>query len=296
MWIDVAFSGGGVKAFAFPGAIEVLEQAGFQFKRTAGTSAGAIVAALLASGYTSEEVKKVMETMEPGKLLDSPERIRFPFYRWLRVYFKMGIFSGHSLENWLKDLFAAKGVTQFSDLPPGALRVVVSDLSKGKMAVLPDDLKDYGIDPGSFSVARAVRMSAGLPFFFEPVSLYDGNGERSLMVDGGILSNFPIWIFDDEEKVLPVRPFLGLQTIDDEEIDRIPKKIKNAADMFRGLFSAMHEAHDKKTISKLKGSNILFIPVKHIETKDFDITRNEREQLYKLGADQARKFLKKWTY
>lgn len=295
MWIDIVFSGGGVKGFAFAGALEVLEQSGYRFKRAAGTSAGAIVAALLAAGYSSAEMKEAMEQMNPHQLLDPPERLRFPFYKWLRIYFKMGLYSGNHLEKWLAKLLAAKGVAQFSDLPADSLKIIVSDVSKGKMVVLPDDLKNYGMDPRSFSVARAVRMSAGLPFFFEPVSLFDGNGERSLIVDGGILSNFPLWIFDKENE-LPERPFLGLQTLDREMLAQEPKKAKNAVDLFHRLFTAMREAHDEKTIAKLKGSNIVFIPVDKVNTKDFQISEDERKRLFQIGAEQTRLFLKKWSF
>ncbi|MDD9149285.1 patatin-like phospholipase family protein [Sporolactobacillus sp. CQH2019] len=295
MWIDVVFSGGGVKGFAFVGALEMLERSGYRFKRAAGTSAGAIVASLLAAGYSSAEMKKIMEQLNPHRLLGVPNRMVFPFYKWLRIYFKMGLYSGDFLERWLEKLLSAKGIAKFSDLPEGSLKIIVSDVSKGKMAVLPDDLKDYGMNPGSFSVARAVRMSAGLPFFFEPVSLFDGNGERSLMVDGGILSNFPLWIFDPGNE-LPVRPFIGLQILSRETYVQEPKKIRNAVELFHGLFTAMGEAHDEKTIEKLKESNVVFIPVNRVNTKDFQVSREERERLFRIGAEETSRFLKKWSY
>ena len=61
------------------------------------------------------------------------------------------------------------------------------------MVVLPEDLPDYGIDPDRFEIARAVRMSISIPYFFEPVIV-----KKHVFVDGGILSNFPMWIFDRE--------------------------------------------------------------------------------------------------
>ncbi|MFT8709395.1 MAG: patatin-like phospholipase family protein, partial [Sporolactobacillus sp.] len=119
MWIDIVFSGGGVKGFAFVGAIDQLERAGFQFKRAAGTSAGAIVAALLAAGYTSAEMKELMETMDTSQLIDSRSPVSFALFKWLRVYFRMGLYKGDSLEKWLLDVLAGKGVHRFADLPSG---------------------------------------------------------------------------------------------------------------------------------------------------------------------------------
>lgn len=295
MWIDIVFSGGGIKGFAFAGALEVLEQSGYRFKRAAGTSVGAIVAAMVAAGYSSAELKKLMEEMDTGRLLDPPALLRFPFYKWLRVYFKMGLYNGDDLERWLEKILSRKGISRFSDLPRGTLKIIVSDVTRGKMVILPDELTEYGIDPLTFSVARALRMSAGLPFFFEPVPLYDKNGGKSLIVDGGILSNFPLWIFDSENK-LPVRPFLGLQITNHPFPDQEIKKIGNAVDLFRGMFTAMREARDEQTIEKLEGSNIIAIPVTHVQTKDFQISKEERARLYRIGSEEARRFLKKWSY
>lgn len=293
VWIDIVFSGGGVKGFAFAGALSQLEKSGYQFKRAAGTSAGSIVAALLMAGYSPAELETIVSEMNTGKLLDASAESRFPFFRWLRVYFKMGLYRGDLLEQWLMEMLAHKGVSTFSDLPEGALRVVASDVSRGKMVVFPNDLVEYGVDPNAFSVARAVRMSAGLPLFFEPSALFDENGKRSLIVDGGILSNFPIWLFDREAD-LPVRPFLGLRIVDAKEENYT--NVKNAAELFRGIFTAMHNAHDERTTDKLKDSNIISIPVTHVETRDMEISVSERKRLFRIGAEETRQFLQKWSF
>src|SRR5207248_938972 len=80
------------------------------------------------------------------------------------------------------------------------LVVIVSDISRGKMLRLPWDYSELcGIDPDTQLVADAVRASASIPFFFEPVRLSCGGGhvEHDItLVDGGLLSNFPVEIFD----------------------------------------------------------------------------------------------------
>ncbi|TCP31167.1 NTE family protein [Scopulibacillus darangshiensis] len=295
MWIDGVFSGGGVKAFAFVGALEVLDKAGFRFRRLAGTSAGSIVAGLLAAGYTSKEIHKHMEAMQPSIFLDQQKSLfKLPFLKWLTLYWRMGLYRGNVFEKWMRDLLRAKGVDAFGDLPPDTLKIIVSDISRGKMVVLPDDLTHYGIDPAKFSVARAVRMSCSLPFFFEPVPLYNQRGEKCLIVDGGVLSNFPLWLFDKGD-TLPVRPFLGFQLSGRSDM-LVAKKIKNAVDLFQGLFSTMREAHDAKYISKYAASNIIFIPVDDVQTSDFKLSDKDRDKLVDIGKKRAEQFLKKWTY
>ncbi|PJI08961.1 MULTISPECIES: patatin-like phospholipase family protein [Clostridium] len=61
--------------------------------------------------------------------------------------------------------------------------------------ILPDDLRKYNIDPMEFSIAKAVRMSCSIPLYFTPYILKN-TSPYSFIVDGGLLSNFPIWIFD----------------------------------------------------------------------------------------------------
>ena len=59
MLIDGIFSGGGIKGFALVGAFQVLEEKGYEFKRVAGTSAGAILASFIAAGYTRKEIRSI---------------------------------------------------------------------------------------------------------------------------------------------------------------------------------------------------------------------------------------------
>ena len=59
----------------------------------------------------------------------------------------------------------AKGIRTFADLPPGKLLITASDISDGTILVLPDDIRRFGIDPNTFEVAKAVRMSCSIPYF-----------------------------------------------------------------------------------------------------------------------------------
>ncbi|UOR13880.1 patatin-like phospholipase family protein [Halobacillus amylolyticus] len=293
MNIDGVFSGGGVKALAFIGALEVLDENDYHFRRVAGTSAGAIIACLIASGYQAKDLKKILFDLSLEKLTDEPlpERI-FPFSKWLLLYFRMGLYKGNRLENILEKWLEQKGVRTFADLPSGSLKVICSDLTLGKMVVIPDDLKDlYGIDPSTFSVAKAARISAGLPYFFMPVKLHGKKG-KSLLVDGGVLSNFPIWLFENEHGKRK-RPILGMQLSDPP--DELPEqKIKNAIQMFHALFRTMKKAHDARYISEDTSRDVIFIPVKGIETTDFLMNNEQKEKLISIGKEKAEQFLWRW--
>jgi len=290
MEIDGVFSGGGVKAFAFIGALQVLSEKGYTFKRVAGTSAGSIVAAFIAAGYTVQEMEKALEELDTKSLLDAPKFSKtLPFMKWLNLYIRLGLYKGKALEKWLWKKLAEKNVYTFGDLPKDSLKVVISDLTNGRMIVLPDDLHLYGKDWREFSVAKALRMSCGIPFFFEPVKIYNGNGD-SIFVDGGVLSNFPLWIYDNGKRV---RPILGLK-LSSPASEIPPQKINNGLHLFEALFKAMMNAHDNRYISRRHEKNIIFIPVEHYNATQFDLDEDAKEQLIQLGRTKAEQFLKYW--
>ncbi|NYF24893.1 patatin-like phospholipase family protein [Sporosarcina sp. JAI121] len=292
MWIDGVFSGGGLKGFALVGAYQVLEEKGYQFKRVAGTSAGSILASFIAAGYTAKEIEVLLDDLDVSSLLD-PRRTLFPmpFMKWLNLYWRLGLYQGIALESWFMEKLAAKGIYTFSDLPSGSLKLIASDLTNGRMLVLPDDLEQYGISAQAFPIARAIRMSCGIPFFFEPVKLKDGSGE-TIIVDGGVLSNFPLWIFDDESGKKQ-RPVLGLKLSHSQ--DEMPAhKIDNALELFEALFSTMKNAHDEKYISRKHEKDIIFIPVDGYSATQFDLDEETKMALMEKGRNSTKQFLKMW--
>ncbi|WP_144510318.1 patatin-like phospholipase family protein [Bacillus sp. FJAT-22090] len=290
MLIDGVFSGGGMKGIALVGAYQVMEERGYKFKRVAGTSAGAILACFIAAGYTGKEIEDIMCEQDFQTLLDPRKTILpIPFMKWMNLYWGLGLYQGKALENWFLEKLAVKGIYSFSDLPSGTLKLVASDLTNGKMIVLPDDLERYGVSPESFPVARALRMSCGIPFFFEPVRLRVGTGD-TIVVDGGVLSNFPMWIFDNGNKE---RPILGVKLSGSSEETK-PHKIKNGLQLFEALFSTMKNAHDERYISRKLEKNVIFIPVDEYSATQFDLDREMKTKLLEKGRKRATQFLKMW--
>ncbi|RYG74669.1 hypothetical protein EU245_00325 [Lentibacillus lipolyticus] len=294
MKIDGVFSGGGVKAYALFGAIQRVSAHNYSFERVAGSSAGAIIASLLAAEYSIDEMEGLVEELDVREFLDPPRWTSFiPFSKWLSLYFQLGLYKGNQLENWLYKHLARKGVYTFRDLKPGYLKVIVSDISLGKLVVIPDDLQRiYGIEPNSFPVAKAVRMSAGFPYFFIPEKLRGRKKRKSLIVDGGLLSNFPLWVFEDGRRQYK-RPVLGVKLSGYPEQNG-PREIGNALDMFHALFSTMLHAHDARYVSKSDKHHIIFIPVDNIGATDFKLTDELKRQLIDIGRRRANAFLERW--
>lgn len=294
MYIDGVFSGGGIKGFALIGALQAIEEKGFLFRRLAGTSAGAVISAFIVAGYTSRDIFEMMNELELEHLLDERRTI-LPagLTKWLCLYWRLGLYKGEKLEKWVETKLKDRGVYTFADLPPHSLRIIASDLTNGKILVLPDDLPHYGISPERFSIAKAVRMSCSLPYFFEPVKL-KSLGETIVVVDGGVLSNFPIWLFDHEARP-KVRPVLGVKLSPKEE-EQAKNKINNAIDLFGALFETMKDAHDARHISKRHEKNIIFLPVKQVVLTEFQLSDETKWELIQLGKEEASKFFRKWCY
>lgn len=295
MEIDGVFSGGGVKGIAIIGAVAGIEQKGFTFKRLAGTSAGSIIAAFVAAGYKSDEILNMMDEINLTDFLDARKAyVLAPITKWLMLYWRLGLYKGVVLEKWIAAKLAVRGIRTFQDMPPNALRVIASDLTNGRLVVLPDDLPKYGYAIETFPVAKAIRMSCSIPYFFEPVKLraIDGN---NVFVDGGVLSNFPMWLFD-KENIKKVRPVLGVKLSHGDQNHQPKNKIRNAIGMFEALFETMKDAHDSRYISRKHEKNIIFIPTEGILATEFGLTEERKLALFELGKKQADIFFKKWCY
>ncbi|GGK02597.1 hypothetical protein GCM10007063_26150 [Lentibacillus kapialis] len=294
MKIDGVFSGGGVKAYAFLGALKQVYDHDHSIVRVAGSSAGAIIAAFVASGYQFSEIDELIQELDTKKLMDPPKWTTFiPFSKWANLYYQLGLYKGNKLEKWVHKQLARKNIHTFYDLKSGYLKMVVSDISLGKLVVIPDDLdRIYGLNPDDFPVAKAVRMSAGFPFFFMPKKIFSETNRESLIVDGGLLSNFPLWVFKDDNN-RSKRPVVGMKLSGNPEQEK-PDDIKNAIEMFQAVFSTMLNAHDARYVSTTEKNNIIFIPVDHVDTTDFELNPTTREQLIRIGEERAEAFLKYW--
>lgn len=293
MIIDGVFSGGGMKGYALVGAFQVLEEKGFTFQRTAGTSAGSIIAAFIMAGYTGNEIETLMMEMDTTILLDERIGGNIPFAKWLLLYWKLGLYKGDKLEEWIAEKLALKGICTFGDLPADSFRIIASDVTNGVIVVLPDDLKKYHIDISTFPIAKAVRMSCSIPYFFEPVKLTNKK-PYTYIVDGGVLSNFPMWLFD-KENVKKIRPVIGVKLSDNKD-ELPPRKIDNAIEMFGALFETMKDAHDNRYISRKHERNIIFIPTKNVSATEFDLSVKKKLELIQLGRMSAQVFLRSWAY
>ena len=225
---DLVLEGGGIKGLGLVGAVLRLMRDGYTFPRVAGTSAGAIVAAFVAAGITAEELADVMDRLDYRRVPDrAPPGIPL-VSEGISLLGNRGAYEGDYVRDFVHEELARLGVTTFGQLrrtdrradrnlePYRRYKLVVTatDVTRGRLLRLPWDYGRLNLDPDEQLVADAVRASMSIPLYFEPVTLRDGTtGEPTTLVDGGVLSNFPIEIFDRTDSANPRWPTLGVKVI-----------------------------------------------------------------------------------
>lgn len=266
MITNAVFQGGGVKGIALVGALEKLEEIGARFDAVSGTSAGSIVAALYAAGYTAGEMKSILVKLDFSQLLD-PFKFKYPFFLRNR-----GLYKGGKLYDWIYRLLAEKQIYTFSDLESTDLKIVAADLTNHELLVF-----DRNSNP-NLKIAEAVRMSLGIPLFFKPYPF----GEK-IVVDGGVLSNFPLFTFNDPDATL------GLKIV--SESLTIPKAPRSIMQFLWSIVETMMDAHDKEEVQRSGQTNIIEIGNAGISSVKFGLSNSEKEQLFKNGYFAASKFI-----
>ncbi len=313
---DAVFEGGGVKGIGLVGAVTAMEEAGYTFAHLAGSSAGAIVSALLAVGYTSGEIRAELDKLDYTRFQQEGFLDRLgPLGKSLSLGLNFGIYSADYFEGWMAELLRRKGKETFGHIRTGMgqgrydyrFHAIASDLSDRKMLVLPGALLDFGIDPDAYPIAKAVRMSMSIPLYFEPFFLRDAAGREHLIVDGGLLSNYPIWLLDDGSEAL-LRPTFGFKFDDDGKgpCGTETCQIKTIADYGVALLKTMLDAHDSYHISTSGGDLARTILIstqvqeggarEKISATDFDLTQAESRALFQNGYRAAQRFLFDWDF
>ncbi|TCS84013.1 patatin-like phospholipase family protein [Tepidibacillus fermentans] len=297
MFADVVIEGGGIKAIGLIGAIHEAEKRGYEWKRLAGTSAGAIIASFLAAGYTAEELKKIMLEMNYKQFIRKKGILHLPVIGQISNLLRYsGIYCGDALEEWVWRKLLAKGVRTFQDLDK-PVYIIASDITSGTLLKLPDDLIQFDIEPSTFEIAKAVRMSASIPFYFQPVRLKTNDGTKNgnryhYIVDGGILSNFPVWIFDSE--FYPKWPTFGFRLV--SEKTGKPNKVKGPLSLGHALINTMMDAHDMLHLKEKDFVRTIMVNTLGTKTTEFDISDEQREKLYLSGVNSAKKFFNQWNF
>jgi NTE family protein len=317
-YADLVFEGGGVKGVGLAGALQTLEERGYRPQNVAGTSAGAITAALLAAGYDADELREIIVSLDYRQFQDRAWEDKVPLIeRSLSLLLDLGLYEGDRFLEWMRERLEAKGVRTFADLvhPDFAddprfrsrLQVIASDVTTHELLVLPRDAAKLGIEPDELDVALAVRMSMSIPVFFEPVRFENPKtGRVHVIVDGGMLSNFPVWLFDCDDGEVPEWPTFGLLLVEPKPSVPVGARLpqprmtgsgpRAVVEYVKALAQTMMEAHDRLYVEQSSFARTIAIPTLGVGTTEFDLTPERALALYDSGRWAAEKFLDSWDF
>jgi NTE family protein len=298
MLADGVFSGGGIKGLAFAGGLQAAAEAGYdEWAKLAGTSAGAITAMALAVGYDAQGLRKTLDEVDFAKIADYGPLGELEIPANLELH--KGATKGKALHAWIEELLenAPRKATRFGDLEPEKLQVVGVDLAHSRMVVFPRDVVHYvdedgkPLVPEEFPIVDAVRISAGFPYFFPPLRLRDAQTEKDgVLVDGGVASAFPIFLFDKED---PKHPTWGFRLF----AGKPPEKPSYTAikgplwpvDMLKAIVDTSINALDKLEMVAFAPRTIS-IPTGDVPTLDFDLSEEQKKELYDWGYSTGKAF------
>jgi NTE family protein len=298
MRADGVFSGGGIKGLAFAGALQAAAEAGYDdWGQLAGTSAGAITAMALAVGYDAQGLRAALDEFDFSRIADYGELgvAEIP----LNLGRLHGATHGKVLREWIEDLLAQarRPARTFGDLEPGKLQVIGVDLAHTRLVVFPDDVglyideDDRPLQPETFPIADAVRISAGYPYFFPPLGLRDAHTKKpGVLVDGGVASPFPVFLFDEPKPAHPTwgfRLFAGTDPAKPSYTDI--GGLLWPIDMLEAIVDTSTNALDTLELKEF-GPRTISLPTGDIATLDFALTKAQKTFLFESGYKAAKAF------
>ncbi len=241
--IGLVLSGGGAKGFAHIGVLKAIEKSELQLDYIGGTSMGAVVGGLYATGYTANEIDSIIRSLDFKKLLQDiiprnkssffekqygeKHLISFPMKKG-KIRLPKAIAKGQSVYSELNRLFESVHTINDFETLPIPFFCVATDLESGKMKVF---------DSGH--LAEAVRASASLPSLLDPMEV-----EGSLYIDGGVADNFPV----EEMQRRGVDYIIGVDvqgTLDKND------EIQTVVDVLNQIVNYQMYGRDEEKIKKL---------------------------------------------
>ncbi|MDP2388195.1 MAG: patatin-like phospholipase family protein [Bacteroidota bacterium] len=287
---NLVFKGGGVLGIAYAGAIEVLEQKNILtgVQRVAGTSAGAITAALVSLRYTSAQITNIVnqtdfKSFEDGGLLPDA----------LHVMNKYGFYKGDAFLQWMQTQIKNTGLDEnatfkdFENKGCRELHVFASDLNTKGLREFSTQLTPNVI------VAEAVRASMSIPLFFEAWQFSNNNPDNHIYVDGGMLYNYPITIFDTNGDANPKTMGLFLSNLgapapaDNLTTGHFIQYVRNLVDSMLDaqVINFQHDPDEEK--------RSVIIDNLGISPTNFKLTDDQKTALFNSGKKYATDYVAK---
>ncbi|MDQ2718157.1 MAG: patatin-like phospholipase family protein [Bacteroidota bacterium] len=316
---NLVMEGGGVRGLAYSGALEVLEQKGIlkNIDCVAGSSVGAIAGLMVSIGYNSKEIDSILQILKVQQFNDGKDI----FGKIKRVRREYGVYKGDKFQKWLGELI---------DQKTGNSQTTLEELHQ--LHLSNKNFKDFYCTGTNISQQRldilswktmprmklstAVHISSCIPFYFIPVGVDSAGNEVNLMdslikhdlyVDGGMLCNYPINMFDSCvegnnpltcENVIYNPQTLGLKLERGAQIDSFekndtaiaPYQIKSMKQYISAVVNLGMETINRKPGLENEKGRTIYISYGDISGRPRKVSLKEKKMLHDNGIVAANKF------
>ena len=286
--LALVLSGGGARGAAHAGILKVLDELRVPVDVVTGTSMGALVGGLFASGRSQEEIRTILETMDwSAAFKDTPPRNHLNYRRKTdddgflikaslgvhkgKITIPKGAVQGQAIIHLLREFtLPAACVQNFDDLPT-PFGAVAADIVTGEKVLLR-----------SGDLALALRASMSIPGVFVPVEWHG-----KMLVDGGIADNLPVDLARDmgAERIIAVDISTPLFT---------EEELTSALDILNQVSTMLTRKTTEAQIATLTPDDILIVPeLGDITAGDFDRALDAMaagERAARAAADRLRRF------
>lgn len=306
---NLVFEGAGIRGIAYAGVVQELENKGMlsSINKVGGTSAGAIVAMLVSLNYTAAEIETIVGSTNFKKFNDG----HFIFAGGInRINKYFGWYRGYRLEVWLEALIKSKtgdgniSLLKLKDKGFKELYTTGTNLNRQQLVVFSH------LSFPQMKVKDAVRISMSIPLYFEPLYITAGGSvvrrpsnihEAEVLLDGGFLANYPIFLFDGigGEK-LPNFKTIGFR-IDSEAQIRADKagkeltqmEVTNLPQYLNAFYNLIIESLNRQTLTPEDWQRTISISDGNIGPRIKKLKKAEIEMLVANGRKATNAYLNK---
>lgn len=301
---NLVFEGAGIRGIAYCGAIQEMEAMNLMIniEKVGGTSSGAMIALTISLGYTGKEIENFISTTNFKKFNDGSFFFIGGINRTKKYY---GWYKGKKIEKWLGKIIEQKtgnpDIT-FEELhQKGFKDLYITGTSLTKQKAILFSRETFP----NMKVRDAVRISSSVPLYFEPIFI-DSTGKLiyhpkqtqglDVLVDGGIVENFPIHIFDKET---PDTNTIGFRLDHDPQIES-DKQTKELAEMeignlneyFKAFYSIVIENLNRQNLTAIDWQRTISISDGNVEPRVRKLLKDEIDILIANGRKAVRDHFK----
>ncbi len=275
------FGGGAIRGVSYIGAVKALEEFGIAPTTLAGSSVGSIIAALLAVGYNSAELKEIFL------------KVNFDLFRDISLGLGpvFALSKGEVFLDWLRDLIESKFYGE--KYKKGANRsVTFKDIDKNLVIITTNlsnfECKEFSrYETPDFEIASAIRISCCMPGLMKPIEY-----NKTILVDGDLQKSWPMWklsknLLLNDERILEFR----LEGYYDDNNNNL-----SGLDYANAVYSCMTAMSTSFITNIYAGKDkfdYIVLNTGDVVVVDFNINANKRNELMKIGYDQTMEYFKK---